>query len=94
MKLPAYFRSLAARFFHWSQTENELEEELRSHIKLRADDLERVGLTRADAERRARIGSEIRHRVALGRTGSSKRAQCSRASSLPDGQTVGPQRWC
>lgn len=53
MKLPAYFRSLAARFFHRSQTENELEEELRSHIKLRADDLERVGLTRADAERRA-----------------------------------------
>ena len=55
MKLPAYFRSLAARFFHRSQTENDLEEELRSHIKLRADDLERVGLTRAEAERRARI---------------------------------------
>jgi hypothetical protein len=55
MKLLAYFRSLAARFFHRSQTENDLKEELRSHIKLRADDLERVGLTRAEAERRARI---------------------------------------
>src|SRR6266404_813104 len=42
--IPAYFRSLAARFFHRSQTENDLEEELRSHIQLRADDLERFGL--------------------------------------------------
>src|SRR3981081_4676151 len=55
MKLPAYFRSLAARFFHRSQTDNDLEEELRSHIKLRAYDLERSGLARAEAERRARI---------------------------------------
>src|SRR5204862_3985862 len=53
--IPAYFRSLAARFFHRSQTENDLEEELRSHIQLRADDLERFGLTRVEAERRARI---------------------------------------
>src|ERR1700704_2324489 len=51
----AYFRSLAARFFHRSQTENDLEEELHSHIQLRADDLERFGLARAEAERRARI---------------------------------------
>src|SRR6266446_6172019 len=60
--IPAYFRSLAARFFHRSQTENDLEEELRSHIQLRADDLERSGLRRAEAERRARIefGGEAR----------------------------------
>src|SRR5438132_11549076 len=51
----AYFRSLAARFFRRSQTEHDLEEELRSHIQLRADDLERFGLGRAEAERRARI---------------------------------------
>ena len=51
----AYLRSLAARFFHRSQTENELEEELRAHIQLRADDLERSGLDRIEAERRARI---------------------------------------
>jgi putative ABC transport system permease protein len=49
-----YFRSLAAKFFHRSQTDTELEEELRSHIQLRADDLERFGLDRAEAERRAR----------------------------------------
>ena len=71
----AYFRSLAARFFHRSQTENDLEEELRSHIQLRADDLERFGLGRAEAERRARIefGGERKsgfasHLVRQGRT--------------------------
>src|SRR5437762_10509662 len=53
--MTAYFRSLAARLFHRSQTENELEEELRAHIQLRADDLVRSGLGRAEAERRARI---------------------------------------
>src|SRR5207245_3561064 len=60
----AHFRFLAARFFHRSQTENDLEEELRSHIQLRADDLERFGLGRAEAERRARIefGGEARFR--------------------------------
>src|SRR5438132_10728913 len=51
----AYFRSLAARFFHRSQTENDLEDELRAHIQYRADDLERSGLDRKEAERRARI---------------------------------------
>src|SRR5437870_7757735 len=51
----AYFRSLASRFVRRSQTENELEEELRAHIQLRADDLERSGLGRTEAERRARI---------------------------------------
>ena len=51
----AYFRSLAARFFRRSQTENELEEELCGHIQLRADDLERTGLGRREAERRARL---------------------------------------
>src|SRR5437016_8012242 len=62
MSLFAYLRSLASRFFHRAQTEHDLEEELRSHIQLRADDLERFGLTRAEAERRARIefGGEAR----------------------------------
>src|SRR5882724_2927807 len=53
--IPAYFRSLAERFCRRSQTEHDLEEELRSHIQLRTDDLERFGLGRAEAERRARI---------------------------------------
>src|SRR5438874_675257 len=51
----AYFRSLASRFVRRSQTESELEEELRAHIQLRADVLERSGLGRTGAERRARI---------------------------------------
>ena len=44
MKFLAYFRSLAARFFHRSETETELKGELRAHIKLCADDLERSGM--------------------------------------------------
>ncbi len=62
MKLLAYFRSLAAKFFHRFQVDEDTEEELRSHIQHRADDLERSGLNRAEAERRARIefGSYVR----------------------------------
>ncbi len=55
MNISAYFRLLAARFFRRAQTERDLEDELRLHIELRADALERSGLTRAEAERRARI---------------------------------------
>lgn len=60
MKLLAYIRSLAAELFHRSpfyrsQMDAEMEEELRSHIQHRSDDLERSGLNRAEAERRARI---------------------------------------
>ena len=51
----AYLRSLAARFIHRAQTHRELEEELQSHIQLRADELERSGLNRASAARRAQI---------------------------------------
>src|SRR5205814_2584853 len=53
--MTAYFRSLAGRFVHRSQTENDLEEELRSHIQLRAEALERSGLAQPEAERRARL---------------------------------------
>jgi len=35
--------------------EGETEEELRAHVQHRADDLERLGMTRTEAERRARI---------------------------------------
>jgi putative ABC transport system permease protein len=55
MNLLPYLRSLAAKFLHRSRTENDLEEELRSHIRHRVDDLERSGLDREQAERRARI---------------------------------------
>ena len=55
MRLLAYFRTLAAKFFRGSQVEDDMEEELRSHIQHRADDLERSGLNRTEAERRARV---------------------------------------
>jgi len=55
MSVLAYSRSLGARFFRRTRTEHEMEDELCAHIQLRADVLERSGLTRAEAERRARI---------------------------------------
>ena len=55
MRLIASLQSLASSFFHRSRLEGEIEEELRSHIQHRADDLESSGLARAEAERRARI---------------------------------------
>jgi putative ABC transport system permease protein len=62
--IAAYFRSLIARFFYRSCTERDLEEELQSHINFRANALERSGLTRAEAARRARLdfGSPERFR--------------------------------
>ncbi len=55
MRFLAYFRSLATKFFHRSQLDNDMDEELRSHIQYRADDLERSGLHRSEAERRAHL---------------------------------------
>jgi len=52
------------RFFRRSQIEDEMEEELRAHVQHRADDLERSGLHRAEAERQARVefGAHERYR--------------------------------
>src|ERR1051326_2669955 len=55
MRLLAYLRSLAARFFHRSRTDQNMDEEVRSHMQMRANDLERIGLSPAEAARRARI---------------------------------------
>jgi predicted permease len=55
MKLLASIRFQIATRFRRSQVNADIEEELRSHIQHRADDLERLGLIRAEAERRARI---------------------------------------
>jgi len=41
--------------FNRSRLSTDMEDELRSHIQLRADDLERLGLPRREAERRARL---------------------------------------
>src|SRR5262252_2665709 len=51
----ASLRSVASGLFRRTQVEGDLEEELRSHIRHRASDLARSGLTRAEAERQARI---------------------------------------
>ena len=55
MNFLAYLRSLSAKFFHRSELASEMEEELRSHLQHRADDLERSGLPRPEAERQARL---------------------------------------
>jgi len=55
MRVFASLRSVVSALFHRSLVENELEEELRTHIQDRANDLERSGVPRAEAERRARI---------------------------------------
>jgi predicted permease len=55
MRFPASLRSVVSTFVHRTEINGEMEEELRSHIEHRADDLERAGLLRAEAERRARI---------------------------------------
>jgi PadR family transcriptional regulator PadR len=55
MRILDSIRVRLAALFHRSQVRSEMEEELRSHIQHRADDLERSGLDRAEAERRARI---------------------------------------
>ncbi len=55
MNLLAWLRSAGSKFFRRAESAEEINEELREHIALRTDDLERSGLTRAEAERRARI---------------------------------------
>src|SRR5712671_3857758 len=64
MKLLDSLRFRIATLFHRSQMNAEIEDELRSHIQHRADDLERTGLSRAEAERRARIefGGQVRYK--------------------------------
>jgi predicted permease len=55
MKLLDSLRLRLATLFQRSKINNEMEEELRSHIQHRADDLARSGMDRIQAERRARI---------------------------------------
>src|SRR3954468_23456375 len=64
MRLLDSFRFRIATLFRRSQMSAEMEEELRTHIQYRADDLERAGLSREEAERRARIefGGHLRFR--------------------------------
>ena len=55
MKVLDLVRFRIAQVFQRSQINDEINEEIRSHVEHRADDLERGGMARAEAERRARI---------------------------------------
>lgn len=55
MSLLSNLRSVVSALFRRASVESDTDEELQAHVKNRADDLERSGLTRAEAERRARI---------------------------------------
>ena len=55
MKLLAYLRSFLSTLFNRNREDRDLDEEFQSHIQAHADHLERSGLPRAEAERRARI---------------------------------------
>src|SRR5277367_359197 len=55
MKIFSSLRSVVSALFHRSRIDEEMEEELRAHIQDRASDLERSGMPRAEAERRARL---------------------------------------
>lgn len=56
-------RLFALRILRPSMDTNDLDEELSTHVALRADDLERGGMPRAEAERRARIEFGARERL-------------------------------
>lgn len=55
MRLFDAIRTRWSSLVHRSAMKDELEEELRGHLRHRADDLERSGISRAEAERQARI---------------------------------------
>jgi predicted permease len=62
MTLFAYLRSLTSRLFHRNQLNDDLDEEIFAHIARHADDLQRSGLPRHEADRQARIafGSPVK----------------------------------
>src|SRR5262245_46578867 len=84
--IAAYLRSMRKRFLGRGQNERDMAEELESHAQLRADALERSGLERTEAERRARIefGSQARFkeecREAMGGNGIDQAIQDVRFS--------------
>jgi hypothetical protein len=55
MKVLSSIRTILEFVFHRPRVEREMEEELRSHLQSRANDLEYRGLSRTEAKRQARI---------------------------------------
>jgi putative ABC transport system permease protein len=64
MKFWSWLRTVRAFIFRRHRVEREMEEEFRSHLEIRASDLERQGLSRAEAKRQARteFGSYERYK--------------------------------
>ena len=62
MGVVAYLRNLGGRMVRGRVLAEDLDAEIRSHVEQRADDLEREGMSRAEAERRARIEFGARER--------------------------------
>jgi len=63
MSLKYWLSSAWDRVFRRKELGEDMEEELRAHIGLRADDLERSGMNRARAERLARVEFGARERI-------------------------------
>ena len=63
MSFLSTFRIRFADIFRRSQTHDEMQEELRAHLELRAEDLERSGMAREEAQRRAGIefGAKLKY---------------------------------
>jgi hypothetical protein len=55
MRVLAHLRAASKALLNRAALNRELDEEIRSHIHMHADDLERGGLSRAEAERQARL---------------------------------------
>jgi predicted permease len=63
MNLPGWLQSGLDRVLRREDVAAEMDEEQRAHIALRADDLERRGMSRGEAERRARVEFGARERI-------------------------------
>jgi predicted permease len=64
MSFLSSLRAVSNSLFRRAQVDSDMDEELRSHIQHRADDLERSGLPREEANRRARLefGGYVRYK--------------------------------
>ena len=62
MGVLSYLRCLGAKVLHKAEFSEEMDDEMRAHLEHRADDLERSGMNRAEAERRAKVEFGARER--------------------------------
>ena len=62
MPLPAKARSFLRNLFFTRRAEEDLDQEVRSHLQMLMDEKLRAGMGREEAERAARLNSEVRSR--------------------------------